>query len=1268
MQSFFSWNASLYAAYYSAIAVASNGTVVECRTVDTSCFFTNFTCGMGYVLTVSAYNNYCNSNRSASIRVQTAPCEPHNVKIRADCQMDMLVAEWDYAAGALSYTIEATSSNGQQYNCSSFMNSCVIPEVNCGESLNAWIIASDDECNNSKALSEVVETVPCTPSVIKADAGCTADSVAVFWADTNGAVTYISTAEGSDGEQSFCTSSQNNCHLTDLPCGQSYSIYVIASDSKCNSSRSNTVLAYTAPCQPTYPNVFVDCITNQVLVMWEQSQGSSSYKAILQGSNGQNLTCNATLDNCQIQNLPCGQKYNVSVMGQDGICTSPPSDSVLISSVPCGPAHIEADIDCLTGIVTVLWDASEGAQMYSAIAESVNGTQNICNSTDTNCIMAGLECGQPYMISVRSSSGNCQSMPSKEVLIQQVPCIPQKVKSQPTCPESSLKLSWASSVGASSYTAEAWEEDHLVICSSTEPSCEFQDLKCGWTYHINVTASGGNCTSAPSLVHSIQTAPCPPKKVTSQIDYTTNIVTLEWEPGRHANTYTATAIGNYGHVTSCQSTNSSCQFKDLRCGEKYNFSMTATDGNCDSIQVMVPEQETAPCIPQNMVIILDCDTNIALATWDRSKGALGYTAVVQDVNGKMYAWNTTDTSCSMAHLQCGLQHSITVKALSAKSNSANSNVTIFQTVPCVPLNVPGNLECSTNVWNVLWAQSAGAIFYSLRLSGPNNDTRTFSSENTSFSIGDLLCAEDYSVTVSAIGRKCNSSDSYPTFIKTVPCTPLNIETHLDCSTNIASVTWDHSKGAMSYRAIAESSTGHTASCNTSDNNCDISFLQCGQKYNISVVAEDNKCSGFRSSFTEIETAPCPPENVAAVMDCNNKTATVSWSASGRAVSYNVSAEENGEQISSCSTQDTSCNLSDLQCGRNYDVTVTPIARGCTGFKSSAFKLFTGPCPPMNVEAKFDCLTKYGLVSWDLEPGAQVYEATATEDDGHTHTCTTNSTECAFMDLHCGSIYTVTVVAINGKCSSANSLGSQIKTAPCTPEIKDVQLYCEGNLISVLWDQTKGARSYVLSVDSPDGKTASLVTNDTSQDVTHLQCGTIYMFWLTAQGEMCNTSMMHLEKRETAPCPPRNVQAEMDCGLNTGNVTWEKSNGAQSYIAFAEGQHGHLTSCNSIGTSCDMKLDCGQLYHITVLAANNNCNSSNEAFIYIASAPCLPQNVQAELDCSSNNLSIQWQQSAGAESYTAMAIGSNGVTATCNTTDTACNISSLECGGDIQHCG
>ncbi|KAG2461557.1 FNDC7 protein, partial [Polypterus senegalus] len=345
----FSWNASLYAAYYSAIAVASNGTVVECRTVDTSCFFTNFTCGMGYVLTVSAYNSYCNSNRSASIRVQTAPCEPHNVKIRADCQMDMLVAQWDYAAGALSYTIEATSNNGQQYNCSSFMNSCVIPEVNCGESLNAWIIASDDECNNSKALSEVVETVPCSPSVIKADAGCTADSISVFWADTNGAVTYITTAEGSDGEHSFCTSSHNNCHLTDLPCGQSYNISVIASNSKCNSSRSNTVFAYT---------------------------------------------------------------------------------------VPCGPEHIEADTDCLTGIVTVLWDASEGAHMYSAIAESVNGTQNVCNSTDTNCIMAGLECGQPYMISVRSSSGNCQSMPSKEVLIQQGGAMP------PSESQESAHVSW----------------------------------------------------------------------------------------------------------------------------------------------------------------------------------------------------------------------------------------------------------------------------------------------------------------------------------------------------------------------------------------------------------------------------------------------------------------------------------------------------------------------------------------------------------------------------------------------------------------------------------------------------------------------------------------------------------------------------------------------------------------------------------------------------------------------------------------------------------
>lgn len=62
-----------------------------------------------------------------------------------------------------------------------------------------------------------------------------------------------------------------------------------------------------------------------------------------------------------------------------------------------------------------------------------------------------------------------------------------------------------------------------------------------------------------------------------------------------------------------------------------------------------------------------------------------------------------------------------------------------------------------------------------------------------------------------------------------------------------------------------------------------------------------------------------------------------------------------------------------------------------------------------------------------------------------------------------------------------------------------------------------------------------------------------------------------------------------------------------------------------------------------------------------SAPCLPGNVVAQLNCSSNEFAVQWQGSLGLESYTALAIGSDGYRTSCNTSATACTIADLHCG-------
>lgn len=54
--------------------------------------------------------------------------------------------------------------------------------------------------------------------------------VNVSWAANNTAATYMVSAQGVDGHNYMCTSSENSCVITDLLCGSQYEVSVIASN------------------------------------------------------------------------------------------------------------------------------------------------------------------------------------------------------------------------------------------------------------------------------------------------------------------------------------------------------------------------------------------------------------------------------------------------------------------------------------------------------------------------------------------------------------------------------------------------------------------------------------------------------------------------------------------------------------------------------------------------------------------------------------------------------------------------------------------------------------------------------------------------------------------------------------------------------------------------------------------------------------------------------------------------------------------------------
>lgn len=210
-----------------------------------------------------------------------------------------------------------------------------------------------------------------------------------------------------------------------------------------------------------------------------------------------------------------------------------------------------------------------------------------------------------------------------------------------------------------------------------------------------------------------------------------------------------------------------------------------------------------------------------------------------------------------------------------------------------------------------------------------------------------------------------------------PCTPTNVQYTYSCD-NEAIVTWDDTLGTEEFHVVLQSAE-HETSCVSPDLTCTVSSLRCGSTYDVTVTAKATHCDSNVPGVAQIVTgktlevarklvciyiyiyvytssmflllccpsAPCPPEDVNTTLLCDSNTGVVSWKENVDVLSYVVTAVAGDGDTKECSSTDTSCNLSELKCGQNYAVTVTPSSSQCRGEPSPEFTLQAGKnnsCP------------------------------------------------------------------------------------------------------------------------------------------------------------------------------------------------------------------------------------------------------------------------------------------------------------------------------------
>uniref|UniRef100_A0A8C4ISQ4 Fibronectin type-III domain-containing protein n=1 Tax=Dicentrarchus labrax TaxID=13489 RepID=A0A8C4ISQ4_DICLA len=231
-----SWAPSANAVKY-AMKATSNEQILSCTSSTPNCTLTDLVCGQLYDIVVTSTDGTCVSGYSVVPHLITHLLTmTMSLTAVTDCGTNSLLASWNAAPGATSYTATVTGPNGFSETCFSSNLTCSFSSLQCASQYNITVTSQDSNCTSSPSQT-VLTTGPCDPVNVTSIYQCGSDKATVSWEAAAGAVAYtVHAQEGSSQHYSSCRSNTTSCQLNQLQCGKVYNLTVMAEDATCNST------------------------------------------------------------------------------------------------------------------------------------------------------------------------------------------------------------------------------------------------------------------------------------------------------------------------------------------------------------------------------------------------------------------------------------------------------------------------------------------------------------------------------------------------------------------------------------------------------------------------------------------------------------------------------------------------------------------------------------------------------------------------------------------------------------------------------------------------------------------------------------------------------------------------------------------------------------------------------------------------------------------------------------------------------------------------
>ncbi len=521
---------------------------------------------------------------------------------------------------------------------------------------------------------------------------------------------------------------------SDLECGQSIGVWVVAYDFSRNRSASTAATVSTAACPdlepPTPPSGFRQAATTQdaVVLEWDSSvdnvgvvrygvyrnqlpvQSPSQPSATLTG-----LTCGATFEYQFDAVDPAGNRSELrSAWVQTARCSvlptpPPPSPD---TTPPSQPANLA--VGGVTGTaVSLTWSAATDNVGVAGYDVYRDGTK-MTSVTSTSSNQSDLVCGTSYWFGVQAVDAAGNRSPRVHVNPTTSACPPPSPPppsgdttppSQPatlavaSVTQTSVSLTWSASsdnVGVIGYRVYV---NGVGVLNPAQPGATVTALACGtaFTFEVDAADGAGNRSSRARVTASTSACadaqgPTAPTNVAASSRTATSIA-LTWSASTDNVGVTAYGLYRAGSLVDTSQTTTGI-FTGLTCNTNYTLAVDATDAAANrSAKATVMVATTAcpdtspPSSPTGLAASDVTQTSLTL-NWNASTDNVAVTGYDVYRNGTKMA-SVSSPSSNQSGLGCATSNWFGVEALDAAGNrsarvSVNATTSACSAPPLPP--------------------------------------------------------------------------------------------------------------------------------------------------------------------------------------------------------------------------------------------------------------------------------------------------------------------------------------------------------------------------------------------------------------------------------------------------------------------------------------------------------------------------------------------------------------------------------------------------------